>query len=94
MAPTKARKRTPKAPDLIPLNTLINTITLGEEEAISAPIPPLNPTLTIKRTDESLYPLEPLISNNTKQSFSKVSFCILRTEYIRLWLLQLSRSHR
>ena len=66
IAPTKARKRAPKAPDLTPLNTLINTITLGEEEVILVPILPLNPTLTIKRTDESLYSLKPLISNNTK----------------------------
>ena len=63
MAP---HKRATKAPDLMPLNTPINTIILGEEEAISAPIPSLNPTLTIEHTDESLYPLESLISNNTK----------------------------
>ena len=68
IAPTKARKRAPKAPDLIPSNTPINTITLGEEEAISTPIPPLNSTLTIERTDEAPYPLEPLISNDTKSN--------------------------
>ena len=59
-------KRAIKAPDLMPLNTLINTIILGEEEAISALILSLNPILTIKHTDESFYPLKPLISNNTK----------------------------
>ena len=63
MAP---HKRTAKAPDLMPSNTPINTIILGEEEAISALIPSLNLTPTIEHTDESLYPLEPLISNNTK----------------------------
>ena len=63
MAP---RKRAAKAPDLMPSNTPINTIILGEEEAVSAPIPSPNPTPTIKHTDESLYPLEPLISNDAK----------------------------
>ena len=63
MAP---RKRAVKAPDLMPLNTPINNIILGEEEAISAPIPSLNPTPTIKHIDKSLYPLKPLISNDTK----------------------------
>jgi hypothetical protein len=66
MAPPKAGKRASKAADLTPSNTLINIITLGEEEAVSAPIPSLNPTLTIERTVESPYPLEPLISNDTK----------------------------
>jgi hypothetical protein len=66
MAPPKAGKRALKAADLTPLNTPINIITLGEKEAVSALIPPPNPTLTIKRTVESPYPLKPLISNDTK----------------------------
>jgi hypothetical protein len=66
MAPTKARKRALKAPDLTPSNTPINTITLSEEEAVSAPILSPNPTLTIELTDKSPYPLEPLILNDTK----------------------------
>jgi hypothetical protein len=66
MAPPKAGKRAPKAADLTPSNTPINTITLGEEEAVSALIPFPNPTLTIERTDESPYPLKPLISNDKK----------------------------
>jgi hypothetical protein len=66
IAPPKASKRASKAADLTPLNTPINIITLGEEKAVLAPIPSPNPTLTIKRTVESPYPLEPLISNDTK----------------------------
>jgi hypothetical protein len=66
IAPPKASKRALKAADLTPLNTLINIITLGEKEAVSALIPSPNPTLTIKRTVEFPYPLKPLISNDTK----------------------------
>jgi hypothetical protein len=66
IVPPKAGKRVLKAADLTPLNTPINIIILGEEEAVLASIPSLNPTLTIERTVESLYPLKPLISNDTK----------------------------
>jgi hypothetical protein len=66
MAPPKAGKRASKAADLTPSNTPINIITLGKEEAVSAPIPSPNPTLTIERTVESPYLLEPLILNDTK----------------------------
>jgi hypothetical protein len=66
IAPLKAGKRALKAADLTPLNTSINIITLGEEEAVLAPIPSPNPILTIKPTVKSFYPLEPLISNDTK----------------------------
>jgi hypothetical protein len=54
MAPTRTRKRTPKALKSTLSSPLISTITLGEEEPLIAPS---NPTFTV----ESAYPLEPLI---------------------------------
>ncbi len=66
MAPTQARKRALKALDSTSSNTPTPMIELGEEEAVSVPIPTPNPTLSVERANESPYPIEPLISNDTK----------------------------
>jgi hypothetical protein len=66
IVPFKAGKRVLKAADLTPLNTLIIIITLGKKEAVSALIPSLNLTLTIKHTVKSPYLLKPLILNDIK----------------------------
>ena len=61
MPPKNAPKRATKAPESNPTTPPISTITLGEEETLTAPNTPpfIEPTL------ESTYPLEPLL--NTKQ---------------------------
>jgi hypothetical protein len=67
---SKAGKHALKAADLTPLNTSINIITLGKKEAVLALIPSSNLTLTIERTVKFLYPLKPLISNDTKANYN------------------------